>query len=189
MIAIEKLKRYKSSGIDKIPAELIKARGMSVSFETHKLINSILKKELFEPWKESITRGEENRLSNYKGISLLSITSTYKILSNILPSKLTPYAGEVIGDQQFEFRLNRSSTNRIFLIREILGRPRGQNEAVHLLLIDFKRTYDPVRRDVLYNILIEFGIPLKLARLIKMCLNETDSRVRVGIHFSDMFPI
>jgi len=36
----------------------------------------------------------------------------------------------------------------------------------------------------LYNILIEFGIPMKLARLIKMCLNETCSRVRVGKHLS-----
>jgi hypothetical protein len=75
------------------------------------------------------------------------------------------------------------------LIREILGRPREQSEAVHLLFIDFKRTYDPVRREVLYNILIEFGIPMKLARLIKMCLNETDSRVRLGKHLSDMFRI
>jgi len=41
----------------------------------------------------------------------------------------------------------------------------------------------------LYNILIEFGIPMKLGRLIKMCLNETNSRVRVGKHLSDMFPI
>jgi hypothetical protein len=41
----------------------------------------------------------------------------------------------------------------------------------------------------LYNILIEFGIPLKLVRLIKMCLNETYSRVRVGKHLSDRFRI
>jgi hypothetical protein len=33
--------------------------------------------------------------------------------------------------------------------------------------------HDSVRREVLYNILIEFGIPMKLVRLIKMCLNET----------------
>jgi hypothetical protein len=44
-------------------------------------------------------------------------------------------------------------------------------------------------REVLYNILILLGINIKLIMLIKMCLNETNNRVRVGKHFSDMFPI
>jgi hypothetical protein len=39
--------------------------------------------------------------------------------------------------------------------------------------IGFKKAYDSVRREVLYNILIEFGVLMKLIRLIKMCLNET----------------
>jgi phage shock protein PspC (stress-responsive transcriptional regulator) len=49
---------------------------------------------------------------------------------------------------------------------------------IHQLFIDFKKAYDSVRRDVLYKILIEFGIPRKLVRLIKMSLTETYSRVR-----------
>ena len=49
------------------------------------------------------------------------------------------------------------------------------NEAVHQLFIDFKKAYDSVRREVLYNILMESRNPKKLIRLIKMCLNETYS--------------
>jgi hypothetical protein len=45
------------------------------------------------------------------------------------------------------------------------------NETVYQLFIDFNKAYDSVRREVLYNILIEFGVPMKLVRLIKMCLN------------------
>ena len=41
----------------------------------------------------------------------------------------------------------------------------------------------------MYNILMEFGVPTKLVRLIKMCLTETYSRVRVGKNLSDIFPI
>jgi len=41
----------------------------------------------------------------------------------------------------------------------------------------------------LYNILIEFGISMKLVGLIKMCPNETYSRVRLGKNLSHMFPI
>ena len=61
--------------------------------------------------------------------------------------------------------------------------------AVHQLLIDFKKAYGLVRRGILYNILIEFGIPMKVVRVIKMCLNETCWSVWVGKHFSGMFPI
>jgi hypothetical protein len=42
---------------------------------------------------------------------------------------------------------------------------------------------------VLYNILIEFGVPMKLVRLIKMCLNETYSKLCIGKHLSDSCPI
>jgi hypothetical protein len=39
--------------------------------------------------------------------------------------------------------------------------------------MDFKKTYDSVRREVLYNILIEFGIPMKLIRQTKsLCLKR-----------------
>ena len=51
---------------------------------------------------------------------------------------------------------------------------------MHQLFIDFKKAYDSVRREVLYNILV---------RLIKMCLAKTYNRVRVGKNLFDRFPI
>jgi hypothetical protein len=60
---------------------------------------------------------------------------------------------------------------------------------VHQLFIDFKKAYDSIKREVLYNILLEFCIPKKLVRLIKMCLNETYSKVCIGKLLSDKFHI
>jgi hypothetical protein len=60
---------------------------------------------------------------------------------------------------------------------------------VHQLFVDFKKAYDSVKREVLYSILLEFGIPKKLVRLIKMCLNETYNEVSTGKLLSDKFPI
>jgi hypothetical protein len=62
-------------------------------------------------------------------------------------------------------------------------------ETVRQLFIHFKKAYDSVRREVLYHNLIELGVPMKLVKLIKMCLNETYSKVRIGKHLSDSFPI
>jgi len=173
-VAIGKLKNHKSPGTDQIPAELIKEGGRTICCAIHKVISIWNKEELPEEWKESIIvpiykKGDKTDCNNY-GISLLP--TTYKILSNVLLSRLIPYAEEVIGDHQCGFRRNRSTTDHILCIREMLEKKWKYDEAGHQLFIDFKKAYGSVRRDVLYNILIEFGVPKKLVRLIKMCLKR-----------------
>jgi len=85
------------------------------------------------------------------------------------------------------------ATSRLLIIYSafvrMLEKKWEYNEEVHQLFIDFKKAYDSVRREVLYKILIEIGIPRKLVRLIKMSLTEPYSRVRVGENVSDWFPI
>ena len=41
----------------------------------------------------------------------------------------------------------------------------------------------------MFNILSEFVVPMKLVRLIKMCVNETYISVEVGKLLSDTFPV
>jgi len=43
---------------------------------------------------------------------------------------------------------------------------------VHQLFVHFKKAYNWVRRDILYNILIEFVIPMKLDSVIRMCVER-----------------
>jgi flavoprotein len=63
------------------------------------------------------------------------------------------------------------------------------NETVYQLFMDLKKAYDSVRREVLYSTAIEFGLPMKLVELIKMCLNEMYNKVCICKHLSDNFPI
>ena len=48
-------------------------------------------------------------------------------------------------DHQRGFRRNRSTTDHIFCIRQILEKKWEYNEEVHQLFIDFKKVYDSVR--------------------------------------------
>jgi hypothetical protein len=96
--------RYKSPGVDQIPAKLIQAVGETLHSEIHKLFKLVWnKEELPDRWKESIVvpihrKGDKTCCSNYPGMSLL--LTSYKTLSNIILSRLTPYADEITGDHQ-----------------------------------------------------------------------------------------
>jgi hypothetical protein len=89
---------------DQIPAEQIKAGGRTIRCAIHKLIIAIWnKEELPKEWKEPIivpihNKGDKTDCNNYRGISHLP--TTYKILSNILLSRLIPYAEEIMEDHQ-----------------------------------------------------------------------------------------
>jgi hypothetical protein len=140
-----------------------------------------------DQWNESIIvpihkKGDKTGCStrNYREILLLS--TSYKTLSNILHSKLSPYIDAIIGDHQCGFQCNRSITDLMFCIRQILEK---KGRAIHR----HQESLLSVWRGVLYSIHIEFGLPMKLVRLIKMCLNETYSKVQVGKHLPDNFPI
>jgi hypothetical protein len=75
----------------------------------------------------------------------------YQLHTKLFPifSVLSPYVDEIIGDHQCGFRRNRSTTDQIFCIRQILEKMEGKRETVHELFIDFKKAYDSVRREVL----------------------------------------
>jgi hypothetical protein len=114
-LAIEKLKTFKSPGIDQIPAELIIAgvEQCSVRFIKLSLLFGIRRNCL-----ES-GRSRSYYLSTRRGIKQIVITTgayhfcqlRTKCLSNILLSRLIPYAEEITGDHQCGFGCNRSTTD------------------------------------------------------------------------------
>ena len=87
---------------------------------------------------------------------------SYKILSNILLSRMTPYANEIMGEYQCGFRRNRSTVDHIYSIRQILVKKWEYNKDVCQLFIDSEKTYDSIKRESLYDILIKFDVPKKL---------------------------
>jgi hypothetical protein len=102
----------------------IQAGGETQCSEIHKLIKLIWnREELPHQWKESIVipihkKCDKTDCSDYRGRSLLP--TSYKILSNILLARLIACAYEIIGDHQSEFWHNRSTTDQIFYIWQIL---------------------------------------------------------------------
>ena len=102
---------------------------------------------------------------------------------------MTPYANEIIGEYQCGFRRNRSTVDHTFSIRQILEKKWEYNKEVCQLFIDFEKAYDSIKRESLYDIQIKFAVPKKLVRLIKICLDGTQSKVRKRHYLPSSFLI
>jgi hypothetical protein len=68
--------------------------------------------------------------------------------------------------------MDSDAIGELLIIYSVLDKKWEYNKAVHQLFIDFKKSYDSVRMETLCNDIIEFGIPKKLVRILKMCLKR-----------------
>ena len=103
----------------------------------------------------------------------------------MLLSMLTPYAEDIIWIINVDF----DATVQLLIYFMFFKYLRKNGNTTKQCIIYIQTSRKPMMREVLYNILIEFCIPMKLARLIKICMNENYNRVRAGKHLSDMFPV
>ena len=195
-VASVRLKRHKASGIDWIPAEMIKAGvGGFLPRSINLLILFRIRRNCLRSGRSRsfylfYKKGDKTNCSYYRGISLLP--TTYKILSNVLISKLTPYAEKITGNDQFWFRSKRSNTDhtiyRIYFIRQVLEKKMGIQRSSASASLIFKEV-DDSDRWVSYIIFSLSWYPYETGKDNKVCLNETYSRVRVCKYLSDVFPI
>jgi hypothetical protein len=75
----------------------------------------------------------------------MPLSPTYKILSNILLSRLAPYIDEIIEDHQYGFQYNRSITDKIFCICQILEKKLECNRTAHHLFYKFQESLEPIQ--------------------------------------------
>jgi len=60
---------------------------------------------------------------------------------------------------------------------------------VYLLFVDFKQVYDSVNRDRLWKAMIQLGIPAKLVRLVKACVQHSKCKVKFNGELSEDFSV
>jgi len=170
----------------------LRQEGTTIRCGIHELIISIWnKEELPEEWKESIILLIYKK-GNKQNVVIIEAYYFCQLHTKFIQHHAVKVNSICRGNNwgsSIWILTQQITTEHIFCICQILEKKWEYSEAVYQLFIEIKKAYDSVKREVLYNILIEFGITIKLVRLITMCLTETYSRVRVGKNLSDMFPM
>ncbi|XP_025406282.1 uncharacterized protein LOC112680412 [Sipha flava] len=150
---IEMLKSGKAAGEDEIISECLKKGRQLLINQLHNLITKVWEhEEIPRPWRTSVLypilkKGDPMNCKNYRGIFLLN--TSYKMLSNILLTRIKPYLREIIGDYQGGFMTGKSTQDQIHVIKQMIKKSHEFDKDIHLLFIDFKAAYDMVNREKL----------------------------------------
>ena len=90
---------------------------------------------------------------------------------------------------QFGFMPGRSTTEAIFLLRQLMERYREQKKDLHMVFIDLEKAYDKIPRTVMWWALEKHKVPTKYITLIRDMYDNVVTSVRAGDSETDTFPI
>ena len=183
--AIKKLKTGKAMGLDEIPAEALKAGGMTVVKAMKKIIDEIwttghwpaqwVISELVPLPKVPGTQD----CTKYRTVSLISHAS--KILLEIMRKRLQHYLTPEIAEEQFGFTPGKGTTDAILIARNIIQKvaKKQDEDKVWFLLVDYSKAFDTVYHDALWETLGSLGVPQHLTWLLKGLYDNATGVVRV----------
>jgi len=169
---ISTLKSNKTTGVDELPAEFLKAGSSLISQWLEPLFESIWEKEqLPQDWRRGLIvklpkKGNLRDPNNWRGITLLSTTS--KVFLKIVQKRLGAAIDELIAPEQAGFRIGKGCTDNIFALRNILEACEEWRCPIFINFIDFSKAFDSLHRDSIWKILQLYGVPDKITRILKM---------------------
>ena len=188
--AMKKLKNRKAPGPDNITNEMIKYGGPEMIKYLKLLYNTILEtSDIPKEWHKSITipifkKGQKTRPENYRGITLLN--TAMKLFTKILKEKLE--AQITSREEQQGFRRNRSTTDAIFIIKQIKEKAIEFNTPAYVCFIDLTKAFDRVRLPDIINILKDKNVPDNIVRNIRKLNVDNTTQVKVDNDLTQDIP-
>ena len=126
-----------------------------------------------QQWKDAIVmvlhiKKDRTECGNYRGISLAAHAG--KILLKIIARRLSEYCervGILPKEEQRGFRPNRSTTDMMFVIRQLQELARKKRIPLDVCFIDLTKAYDSVDRTLLWTVLARFGVSQNMISVIR----------------------
>ncbi|XP_062841273.1 uncharacterized protein LOC134300780 [Trichomycterus rosablanca] len=193
--AIKQTSLGKAPGQDGIPAEIYKTAGPVALDAFRNLLCSIWEEEdMPQEFRNAKivslhkNKGSKSDCGNYRGISLLSTAG--KILARVILNRLISNISEVnLPESQCGFRPGRSTTDMIFVVRQLQEKCREQNLDLYAVFIDLTKAFDTVNREALWKVLYKLGCPRKFVTLIRLFHDNMTGLVLSGGEVSEPFAI
>ena len=132
-------------------------------------------------------KGDLTITDNYRGISLSQIAS--KIYNRMLLNRIRPEIEEILRNNQNGFRPFRSTASLVMALRRIIEEIKNHTQEAVCVLIDFKKAFDSINRNKMFQILKAYGIPSKLVQAVKIMYENTSAIVLTPEGMTESFNI
>ena len=178
--AIKQTKNGKSPGLDGLSPEFWKLPRMRKIIL--KYCNETYVGNRLPEWGVSaITpipqKGDLRKTDNYRGISLTPVAA--KIYNRCLLNRIRPVINPVLRPSQNGFRPGRPTTAQIFALRRIVEELKNHVKEVVIIFVDFKKAFDSIDREKMFEILTAYGIPTEVVQAIKVMYKNTSAQGRI----------
>ena len=155
-------------------------------------MNQIIYEEnIPEDWKDSFIincykgKGDATDRRNYRDLKLLE--HVMKVLERVLESLIRSQVD--INDMQFGFMPGRSTTDAIYILRQMQEKQLIRKKKIYFAFADLEKAFDRVPCSVLWWAMRNLGIDEWIVRLVKVLYDGANSRVRVNDCFSERFEV
>ena len=105
------------------------------------------------------------------GITLLPIAS--KVLGRVIINRIKAGIDEILRPEQAGFREGKSTTEQIFILRNIIEQSVEWQSTLYINFIDFEKAFDSIHRGSLWEIMRQYGIPSKLINIVKLMYTDS----------------
>jgi hypothetical protein len=102
--------------------------------------------------------GDASKFDNYRGITVGPILA--KLFAMILEKRLSEWVEEhgLRAEGQVGFRKYYHTTDQLFIFRTLIEQSKAKNKPLYCCFIDFKKAFDTMSREVLWQVMAGFGV-------------------------------
>ena len=132
-------------------------------------------------------KGDLTKPDNYRGISLSQVAA--KIYNRCLLNRIRPVIDRVLRPNQNGFRKDCSTSSHILALRRIVEELKNYKKEAVISFIDFRKAFDSINRNTMFEILLAYGIPQEVVNAIHVMYKDTSAVVITPEGETDTFDI
>ena len=108
-----------------------------------------------------------------------------KILLRVCINRMRTKINFEISEEQYGFQPDKGTRNAIYILRMISERAIEMQNPIFVCFVDYKKAFDRVKHDVIFQQLKEIGIDDRDIRLLQNLYYTQSASIRIGQTNSD----